>query len=78
MGATPIPYTPTTDSEASEMCPEQPNGCADGAVKESSIAIGAALGGVAVGLLLALVGVVMGWVWSCHKNKYTHSVTQLR
>ena len=75
MDATPTPYTPTTDSETKAMCPALPTGCADdGAVKERNTAIGAALGGVAAGLLLALVGVVMGWVWSCHKNNCKHSV----
>ena len=32
-------------------------------------AVIAALGTVSVILLLTLMGVVMGWVWSCHRNK---------
>ena len=41
---------------------------ADSSVKEAAIAV---LGGVSAILLLTLVGVVMGWVWSCHRNKRT-------
>ncbi len=44
----------------------------DGAAVEcSTLAIGAALGAVSAILLLTLVGVVTGWVWSRHRNKST-------
>ena len=37
----------------------------------SSIATEAALGVVSALLLLTLVGVVIGWVWSCRRSKPT-------
>ena len=36
---------------------------------DSSIVIGGGLGALAVVLALTLVGVVLGWVWHCHRNK---------
>ena len=36
---------------------------------ESCVVIGVALGGMAAVLLLILVGVVVGWVWTCYRNK---------
>ena len=35
----------------------------------SCTVIGATLGAVSAILLLALVGMVMGWVWFCHRDK---------
>ena len=36
---------------------------------DSCTAIGGGLGALAVVLVLTLVGVVLGWVWHCHRNK---------
>ena len=35
---------------------------------DSCTAIGGGLGALAVVLVLTLVGVVLGWVWHCHRN----------
>ena len=41
----------------------------DDTEKVPSIALGGGLGTLVVVLILLLVGVVLGWVWSCHRNK---------
>ena len=59
-----------SDGNTSTTCPVATTGCAGaGAVGESSTAVGAALGGVAAVLLLILMGVVMGWAWTCCRTK---------
>ena len=58
-----------SDGDISTACPVVTTGSAGaGAVGESSTAIGSALGGVAAILLLILMGVVLGWVWTCHRT----------
>ena len=63
-----------SDSRTSQVCPTFADA---GAVGESSMVIEAALGGVAAGLPIALMGVVMV-LWSCHKNKYHFFAKQPR
>ena len=40
---------------------------------DSCTAIGGGLGTLAVVLALTLVGVVLGWVWYCHRNGWKFS-----
>ncbi len=53
------------------ICPVATTG--PGGVAENSIAIGASLGGMAA---LPLMGVVMGWVYTCHN--YRKKLTEMR
>ena len=42
-----------------------------GRTEENCVAVGAGLGTLAAVLILVLVGVVLGWVWSCHRCQRT-------
>ncbi len=66
---------PTTgNNEANTVCSIVTTGLGDASrVGGSSAAIGAVLGGVSAVLLLILMGVVMGWVWTCQRNKHKSS-----
>ena len=42
-------------------------------VVERNVATEATLGAVAALMLLILVVVIMGWVWTCHRNKHKYT-----
>ena len=72
--ATPSTVLPTTtdfdstDDFSNEIVTNNPRASiGTDSVEGNSTAI--AVGGVAVILLLVLVGVVLGWVWTCHRIK---------
>ena len=67
-----VEATPSNDNETNAMClvvSTSSTSADDGTVRDSSTVIGTALGGVTAGLLLILVGVIMGWVLTCSRNK---------
>ena len=65
--------TNTTSAEHahSEATPLSPGASGEGQQSrtDSCTAIGGGLGALAVVLALTLVGVVLGWVWHCRRNK---------
>ena len=64
--------TPTPDSTAGRRAGSETNQNTERlATSDNCTAIGAALGVVSAILLLALVGVVTGWVWTCHRYRLT-------
>ena len=66
-----------SDSEYRSVCQAVTTVSAGaGAVGESSTAIGATLGAVAAVLLLILMGVVTGWVWTCQCYRKTLTAMQ--
>ena len=73
---TSVPTTnaPTTVAQCECETPESIHSTTTDAEDDSETStatvIGAALGGVAAGLLLSLVGVVMGWACICYRNKH--------
>ena len=74
-GADDTLYSPTPTPVCE--CPT-PSDCTDPDSGSNGTAIGASLGGVAAGLMLALISVVMGWVWTCYRNRYKYPATQQR
>ena len=70
-----VPTYSTTNTTAAEQAHTQSTGRVRALEEdqqtrtESCTAIGGGLGALAVVLALTLVGVVLGWVWQCRRNK---------